>query len=373
MVVAYGWELIPEGMESRAHSSSVFPLDVGHQLQRYPYEVYRQAAENVQKSAALAASKRQWFEAWQCWQRFASLFDRFRNPEMIAAAREGYLKSAICALNCGSPGLCFRAVNQYFLTGDASPEAIKIKREAKEQAAKKLQQMENLLQEPEPAAFAIGDVVQYAVDYPVPARLALAEQILERFRNYSKDRTKLLLDFANLYMAQGRWHEAVGLLVPEADDARIREPLTEWRNLMERGESRTGVLLGGVPDDCELSLAQVVNHGFSYLVNAFYEDALEWFLFALAKTETDPFALFGHGLCLWQRGMFSLAANRLKRAKDTIENYSAEPRFLGFFRYDDTCASRSYRYDPMYQIFNPGECLAQVTKLQPFVSHVLAP
>jgi hypothetical protein len=154
---------------------------------------------------------------------------------------------------------------------------------------------------------------------------------------------------------------------------RIREQLLEWQGLTERKSAGTKSKFGGVPSDCSLDATDAVNTGLTYLVNAFYEDALEWLLFALEKSQDDPFALFGHGLWLWRMGWFSLAADRFTRAKDGIENYPRKFRLVTFARVDDTSVPRSYAFNPIYPIFNPAECLEQVTRRQAFVSHSLVP
>jgi len=379
MVVAYGWELGPyaHGGGDRSESDKQdrsFPFEVQHDISRIRYEVFREAAIKLQDMAWAAEKNGRWFEAWNLWQRFASRFDRFRNPEMIAAAREGYLNSARCALNAGHPAVSMRALSQYFSSGDGTPEAIRMKRVAKERDAKLLEEMKNLLTSTQASEFEVRKLLQHAVDHPRAERLALAEEILERFQKYAEDPSILAFDRANLFMAQGKWQEVVAALTPLIEaDAELGGSLAHWRNMMQSGGKREGLFFGDIPESCDLDVPRIVNRGFAYLANAFYEDALQWLLFALSKDAGDPFAIFGHALCLWQMNMFTLAAERLRLAMARIEDYSSTFRFLGFSRFDETAPARSYRYDPIYMIYNPGECLSQVLNLQGFVSHTLIP
>lgn len=379
MVVAYGWELGPYANGQGDPDESFkqdrqFPHDVTHLISSTRYDIFREAAIKLQDMALAAEKESKWFEAWNLWQRFSSRFDRFRDPPIINAAREGYRMSARCALNAGHPALTLRALSQFFSSGDSTPEAIEMKRIAKERDAKLLQEMKDLLVSTEPSEFQVRKLLQHAVDYPRRERLALAEEILERFPKQAEDPSIVAFDRANVYMAEGKWREAIEILIPLVEvDAEINVPLTYWQNMMQPGGKREGLYFGSIPEDCDLDVPEIVNRGFAYLANAFYEDALQWMLFALAKDPEDPFAIFGHALCLWQKNMFVLAEDRLRLAIARIEEHSSKFRFLGFSRFDETAPARSYRYDPIYMIFNPGECLSQVLSLQGFVSHLLIP
>lgn len=219
----------------------------------------------------------------------------------------------------------------------------------------------------------VAAAVRVAVHYPLRSRVALAEQVLEKFPNQYDDPAEFLLDRAKLYMAQGKWREAAALLAGTTQDhPSLAEPLALWQSWMVLGGKRTGTYFGPIPDDCPFDVVRAVNRGFTFFANAFYEDALQWLLFGLTKSESDPFAVFGHALCLWEKGMFALAADQLRLAIERIRDRS-EPRFLGFMRWDDSCPPRSYTYDPRYLIFNPAECLERVTKRESFVSHILLP
>jgi tetratricopeptide (TPR) repeat protein len=379
VVVAYGWELGPYALGQGDRDESLkqdrqFPHDLTTPIGRMGYDMFRKAALKLEEMALAAEKERKWLEAWDLWQRFSSTFDRFRDPAIIHAAREGYLICARCALNAGYPALALRALSQFFSSGDSTPEAIEVKRVAGERDAKLLQEMKDMLTATQASEFRVRKLLQHAVDYPRRERLALAEELLNRFPKYAENPSIVAFDRANLDMAEGKWREAVEVLTPLVEvDAEIKGPLTHWRNMMQPGGGREGVYFGGVPEDCDLGVPEIVNRGFGYLANAFYEDALQWLLFALVKDPADPFALFGHALCLWQKNMFVLAADRLRLAIARMEEYASKFRFLGFSRLDETAPARSYRFDPIYMIFNPGECLSQVLSLQGFVSHVLIP
>jgi hypothetical protein len=141
----------------------------------------------------------------------------------------------------------------------------------------------------------------------------------------------------------------------------------------DAGDGTWNPRFGIASADCTLEVTDAVNRGLTFLVNAMYEDAREWLLFALEKSPRDPFALFGHALVLWRLEWFSLAAERLEVAKDALEKYPAEFRFVQFGRNDETCESRSYGFNPLYPIFNIEDCLERIATREPFVSYALIP
>jgi tetratricopeptide (TPR) repeat protein len=386
VITAYSWKLNSEliyadnldpvkSMQIHEFPRTVFTFELSKQItDGYPYRDYRLAAVETENFAIVAAQKQEWIESYGLFQRCASLMERFRHPAIIATAREWYLRSAETALAGAEAGLCLLSLRQYFSIGDATSEAVNLKRKAKDLDTKMLGQIEDLLRAPSMDYDEVEWAIKYLNGYPLPTRLALAEQVVERFRNQSTNRCKLLSMLASCYMAQGRWNDVTGLFAQEdSGDPSIREQFFQWQHLMEPVSEGKGTAFGAIPDNCNLDVTDAVNRGLTYLVNGFYNDALEWFLFALAKTPTDPFALFGHGLYLWRIGCFALAAERLELAKSGIENYPTEFRFVSFSRFDDTCPPRSYDVDSNYPIFNPRECLDQVKRLQPFVSYVLIP
>jgi tetratricopeptide (TPR) repeat protein len=389
LLTAYAWKLNTDliygpgsgspvdVMETHEFPRTFFTFELQKQIaESYPYGLCRRGAVETEESANAAISKQEWLEAYFLFQRCAGFMERFRDPAIIATVRTWYLWSAECAVSDGSTALSLLALSMHFSIGEITPEAIKLKRIAKDLDANAMQQIEDLLQAPSLSYDEVEFAVRYAISYPILARLALAERIVGRLRSHSNDQDepRLLLCLARCYMSQGRWQDVSALLTPAASqDSSVREQFFLWQGLMEPVSGRKGLFFGPIPEDCQLDVTDAVNRGFTYFVNAFYEDALEWFLFAQTRGPADPFALFGHGLCLWRTAWFSLAAEKFQLARIGLEKYPREFRFVCFSRFDETCPPRSYQSDDLYLIFNPSECLDRVNRRQPFVSHVVVP
>jgi tetratricopeptide (TPR) repeat protein len=270
--------------------------------------------------------------------------------------------------------MCLSFLRQYFLISEATTESIELKRVAKENDKRTLRQIELLLQATSLTLDQVKSAIEYIVEYPLPGRSALAEKIVERFRSQNKDGPELLWYLARCYMSEGRWDDAHSLLAPlAATDGLIREHLDRWQGLFLRGYGPWTPRFGTVPNNCDLDVTDAVNRGLIFLANALYHDAREWLLFALEKAPRDPFALFGHGLFLWRQSWFSLATERLELAKDALEKYPAEFRFVTFARVDETCEPRSYAFNPLYPIFNIAECIERLASREPFVSYAIIP
>jgi len=270
--------------------------------------------------------------------------------------------------------MCLSFLRQYFLISEATTESIELKRLAREHDKSTLHEIELLPQTTDLTFDQLKTAVEYVVEYPLQGRSALADKIVERFRSHNKDGPELLWYLARCYMAEGRWDDAHAPLAPlAATDGLIRQHLDRWHGLLLRGYGLWTPRFGIVPDDCDLDVTDAVNRGLIFLANALYYDAREWLLFALEKAPRDPFALFGHGLFLWRQGWFSLATERLELAKDALETYPAEFRFVTFVRIDETCEARSYGFNPLYPIFNIADCIERVASREPFVSHAILP
>ncbi len=126
-------------------------------------------------------------------------------------------------------------------------------------------------------------------------------------------------------------------------------------------------------DEPQVSLAGRVNRGFMLLANARYFEALAWFMSALHRSRSDPFALFGHGLTTWRMEAFGAAKRSLEDAIEALRVYPREYRRLHFVRDDPSSEPRSYQMNPAYPIFNMSECLAKVTRCESFVRHAILP
>jgi tetratricopeptide (TPR) repeat protein len=270
--------------------------------------------------------------------------------------------------------MCLSLLRQHFLVSEATTESVELKRAAKEHDARTLRQIELLLKATSLTLDQVKSAIEYIVEYPLPGRPALAEKIVERIRSHNEDEPELLWYLARCYMAEGRWDDAHSLLAPlAATNDLIREHLHRWQGLLSPGYGPWTPRFGTVPNNCDLDVTDAVNRGLIFLANALYHDAREWLLFALEKAPRDPFALFGHGLFLWRQGWFSLATKRLELAKDALESYPAEFRFVTFARIDETCEPRSYRFNPLYPIFNIADCIERVESREPFVSYAIIP
>lgn len=389
MITVYAWKLNEDliygsgagtpvdVMKAYEFPRAFFTFELQKQIEEsHSYGLCRKGAVEMEKSANVAIGKQEWLDAYFLFQRCIGFMERFRDPAIVATVRTWYLASAECAVFDGRTALALLALSMHFSLGEITSQAIQLKRIAKDIDAKAMRKIEDMLQAPNLSTDEVEFAVDYAISYPILARLTLAERIVERLRSQSKyqNESRLLLYLARCYMSQGRWHDVSTLLTPAASqESSIREQLFRWQGLMKPVSGREGLFFGPVPEDCQLDVTDAVNRGFTYFVNAFYLDALEWFLFALTKQPADPFALFGHGLYLWRTAWFSLASEKFQLARDGIAKYPREFRYVSFSRFDETCPPRSYMFADLYPIFNPGECLDRVTRRQPFVSHVVAP
>ena len=389
MVVVYTWKLndglIFDGLTSgdsiieamKAHEfprAAVLSQDASRIKEVWPWEMLRDYGSEEEDLGDEAYRNREWGEAIDHYQHCAQALERFRESSVLEVAARCYLRSAHCALAAGRPALSLTFLRQHFLMEDASEYALDLQRVAKEYDAKFFHQTEEWLNSTNLKFEDVKFAVEYAIENPLSGRLSRAEQIVERFRARAGNEPELLWYLGRCYMSQGRWSDAHSLLAPlTPDNVVISAHLSRWQGLFSRGCGKWTPRFGAVPDDCDLDVSDAVNRGLTFLVSALYHDAREWLLFALEKSPQDPFALFGHALFLWRQGWIALAAERLKLAKDALEKYGDEFRLVQFARIDETCEARSYHFDPLYPIFNIGDCLERTRSREPFVSSAIAP
>jgi tetratricopeptide (TPR) repeat protein len=336
-----------------------------------PYGLHSKRAQQYLDQATQLHSRGRPREALFFYQRCVDCLERFRNPSILSTVAECYLRCADCALACDRPARARLFVRCYLTIGDVSPRVMTLKNAARKRDEVMVGAMEGLLDKTGTSVDLLAWAAGYLLDYPLQKRVRLAEALLGE-PEAQVDNPSIHLARARLYMHQARWHDAQSLLTVAArEDEHLRRELDSWTTLMTNLAETRKPLFADTAD--ELDPVDSVNRGLTYLVNAFYDDANWWFLNALTKAPADPFAIFGHALVLWRYGWFALAMARLEEAKGGIENYPREFRFVTFARDDQTCPPMNYKTNPIYPIFSPNECLEQVSVLQPFVSHAIAP
>jgi tetratricopeptide (TPR) repeat protein len=365
--VTYGWPHASGRDEADAW------VDVFVDMQRVPFQSCRLAALGCQEAAVECVRRRDWAEAFKQWQRFVRCLDRFRDPGIIAVARQAHLKAAVAALNGGLCGLSLRAIGQYLASGDCDADSLEVKRRAESMMSVVLHRAKEAVRTHTLPLSGIGWWIQCALDYRTGELLEILEPLVDRLPDDGEDQSKVALDRANFYLARGQWEQATESLAGRVEsDPRAARTVGHLRGLMTFDGPRGRCLLGGVPEQTDCDAARAVSKGFSYLANSCYPDALEWILFGLSKDPADPFGLFAHGLWLWSSGLNALAADRLRLAIDGLEGGHRQ-RSLGLMRHDETAPPRSYAFNPLYLIYNPRECLSQVLSGRGFVSSMVFP
>jgi len=385
MIATYGWRLEKEktrnnvdeilarlnSKETIEHSAT-YLKDVHKINDTFPGEEVLRTAQGLANGAYIEIKKENWQNALDHYRAALQLVERFRSPQVVAFVKELLYFSARCSMNHASPIAAILSLKKAFLIGDVPEKYFSLYEKAKSEDKERISTFINEFQKNDLPAGEIGPLINYLLYYPLPSRINTAKEMLDGCVKKNPADQAALLYLARCSMEEGNPDEALELIekMDHKNDER-NDWLNQWKQLLGKKEVDQKFLFENSTKELS-NLDHLVYRGFSLLANGLHREALHNFFLAMRLSTEDPFTKFGYALTLWSLGSFGLAKRAIKDAIQA-KDHCSQPRFLSFFRVDDTIPSKSYRYNTLYPIYNMEYCEELISKGEPYVSYVIIP
>jgi len=387
MIATYAWKLNPDTIYKDTEGKNILGIIEKYEMPRtihtlgdfkklsnaFPTENSIDLAQQYFNQGRVNFQAQEWHKAYIDFENWLTLVERFRATPIISEVNKVLYLAAYCTICFGSPIGALVLLKQSFLIGDVSDDCFDLYENAKKEDEKRIDELVSEYKlhgiSGENSKFLTG----YLLYHPLPKRVELAREIIDQCLKKNSTDKIALSALARCHMADGN-HEAALEVVEniDPDDAEINELRNKWYQFLGKQEIQTNYIFQS-PNDDLTNIDDIVNRGFTLLVNAIYLEALVNFLKALQLSNRDPFALFGYALVLWRLGNFGLAKHAIADAIEALANYPKQFRFLTFSRSDETCAPKSIGYNPIYPIYNMEHCQELINNYEPFVSYILIP